>query len=169
MIYEPSTVGYRRSQSLNGAVHRTIALRRAGSAAAAGLFCNAAAADKNVSAPRRRVKVSDPISYSGENLHAAYNFWADFNIPEIGCTGKISSGCASNKCSVRTRFFGLVINAKRSSPAPSRANKIIFVHENDRFVAALKARRLSLVTAVYSIHYIVSMPVLMRWTWTCWL
>ena len=33
---------------------------------------------------------------------------------------------------------GLVINAKRSSLAPSRANKIIFVHENDRFVAALK-------------------------------
>ena len=32
----------------------------------------------------------------------------------------------------------LVINAKRSSLAPLRANKIIFVHENDRFVAALK-------------------------------
>ena len=31
----------------------------------------------------------------------------------------------------------LVINAKRSSLAPSRANEI-FVHENDRFVAALK-------------------------------
>ena len=66
---------------------------------------------------------------------------ADLNIPEIGCTGKISSGCASNKCSVRTCFFsaaGLVINAKRASLAPSGANKIIFVHENDRFVAALK-------------------------------
>jgi len=59
------------------------ALRRAGRAAAAGLFCNAA--DKNASARRRRrrrrfrgrratVKVSDPISFSGENLHAAYNF-----------------------------------------------------------------------------------------------
>jgi len=33
---------------------------------------------------------------------------ADFNIPEIGCTGKISSSCASNKCSVRTRFFRLL-------------------------------------------------------------
>jgi len=66
---------------------------------------------------------------------------ADFNIPEIGCTGKICSGCASNKCSVRTRFIsvaGLVINAKRSSLAPLMVNKIIFVHENDRFVAALK-------------------------------
>ena len=57
------------------------ALRRAGRAAAAGLFCNAAAADKNASARRRfrgrraAVKVSDPISFSGENLHAAYNFW----------------------------------------------------------------------------------------------
>ena len=58
------------------------ALRRAGRAAAAGLFCNASAADKNVSARRRRrfrgrraaVKVSDPISFSGENLYAAYNF-----------------------------------------------------------------------------------------------
>jgi len=60
------------------------ALRRAGRAAAAGLFCNAAAANKNASARRRRrrrfrgrraaVKVSDPISFSGENLHAAYNF-----------------------------------------------------------------------------------------------
>ena len=54
------------------------ALRRA-----AGLFSNAAAADKNESARRRRrfrgrraaVKVSDPILFSGENLHAAYNFW----------------------------------------------------------------------------------------------
>ena len=53
----------------------------AGRAAAAGLFCNAAAADKNASARRRRfrgrraaVKVSDPISFSGENLHTAYNF-----------------------------------------------------------------------------------------------
>ena len=50
-------------------------------AASAGRFCNAAAADKNASAHRRRrfrgrraaVKVSDPISFSGENLHAAYN------------------------------------------------------------------------------------------------
>jgi len=33
---------------------------------------------------------------------------------------------------------GHVINAKRSSLAPSRSNKIVFVHENDRFVAALK-------------------------------
>ena len=31
-----------------------------------------------------------------------------------------------------------IINAKRSSLAPLRANKIIFVYENDRFVAALK-------------------------------
>ena len=47
-------------------------------------FFNAAAADKNASARRRRrrfrgrraaVKVSDPISFSGDNLHAAYNFW----------------------------------------------------------------------------------------------
>ena len=62
-------------------VYTSRALRRA---AAAGLFCNAAAADKNASARRRRrrrfrdrraaVKVSDPISFSGENLHAAYNF-----------------------------------------------------------------------------------------------
>jgi len=53
-------------------------------AAAAGLFLQLAAADKNASARccRRRfrglraaVKVSDPISFSGENLHAAYNFW----------------------------------------------------------------------------------------------
>jgi len=65
---------------------------------------------------------------------------ADFNIPEIGCTGKISSGCANNKCSVRTRFFRLLAlsSTQRSSQAPSSANKIIFVHENDRFVAALK-------------------------------
>ena len=79
------------------------------------------------------------------------------HIPEIGCTGKISSGCASNKCSARTRFFsvaGLVINAKWSSLAPSRANKIIFVHENDRFVAALeKTTKLGYSSILYPCLY----------------
>jgi len=66
---------------------RNRALCRAGRAAAAGLFCNAAAANKNASARRHRrrrrrfrgrraaVKVSYLISFNGENLHAAYNFW----------------------------------------------------------------------------------------------
>jgi len=58
---------------------------------------------------------------------------ADFNISEIGCTGKISSGCVSNKMLRQNEFFSVavhVINAKRSSLASSRANEIISVREN---------------------------------------
>ena len=68
--------------SMTCACHASLSLRALRRAAAAGLFCNAAAtADKNASARRRRrfrsrradVKVSHPISFSGEHLHAAYN------------------------------------------------------------------------------------------------